>query len=468
MARLANQLVQVLATYATRPYTWGSIWVPLFCIALTLQIQEGESQADSFFVGFFAGSMCADLVRDQTRHQFAHPRSALLPGFALPHLLVVVAFAVCAVVPTPAILTMTLGTDFLLMTAVASATFAVTSAQYRFSENQFIHVLFPMLVTFAVFGLYMFGLSLWNLNITDITFTPASSIILLAASWTIIAANLVQLVRLCEDETAYHTSECSTAGRRLEARRWYTRKWGLSDMWNDRIRGFHHEDRQRIIRLLRHGVGPWPPEFLAISFIAIAVLYSSVLIYGEETGELGDVNNPLATFRLVPVLFGLLFPGAVAPPLARGRPILAAELLLPLSRKQLIDNLIIASAWNFAVLWTPFNALAVYLIWTAPGLDPSLLRITTFVFLSAAASVAMFGFALSIALWESLFERTIVAVFSAVLSPVVFLTWWFTRDAMSDVPFWIVGALLLSLGMWATRQARLAWLKLELGIRKLD
>ena len=100
--------------------------------------------------------MFADLVRDQTRQQFAHPRSALLPGFALPHLLAVVAFALCSVVLTPAILSMTLGTDFLLTTAVASATFAVASAQYRFTQNPIIQPLFPMLVAFALFGLYRF------------------------------------------------------------------------------------------------------------------------------------------------------------------------------------------------------------------------------------------------------------------------------------------------------------------------
>ena len=144
------------------------------------------------------------------------------------------------------------------------------------------------------------------------------------------------------------------------------------------------ESRLRVIRLLRHGYTAWPPEFTALLFIAAAVLYSCGTIYGEKTGEFGDPNGPLVTFRLVTVLFGLILPCAVAAPLVLNRPVVAAELLLPLTRKQLVDNSIIASAWNFAVYWIPLNVLSVCLIWTAPGLDPSVSRITTFVFLSAA------------------------------------------------------------------------------------
>lgn len=473
MARLANQFAQVFASYATRPYTWGSIWVPLGCIVFTLRTQAPESQSLSFFLGFFAGGMFADVVRDQTRYQFAHSRSALLPGFALPHLLAAVAFAACATVLTPAILTMTLGTDFLNTTAMASAMFAVSSAQYRFIRNPFIQPLFPMLVAFAIFGLYTLGLSLWNLNIAKITFTPASSLTLLAASWTYIAASFVRLVRIREDEPAYQASERSNAGRRAACGRWYlqglvsdsksyTRKSVLSDRWNDRIRGYHHGHRQCIVRLLRHGYNARPPELVAILFVALVVLYSCGTIYGEKIGEFGDPNLPLATYRLVTVLFGLILPVAVAPPIGLSRPVIAAALLLPLTRKQLIDNSIIASTWNFAVYWIPFNALSVYMIWNVPGLDPNLLRITTFVFLSAATSVATFGFMLALQLEGFHFVLAIVAVISPFLPAALFLTWWFMRDAMSDLPFWIVATLLLSLGTWAARHARLASLNPEL------
>jgi hypothetical protein len=473
MARLANQLIQVLATYTTRPWTWGSIWVPLGCVAFALRVNRDDPQAFSLFAGFFVGTMFADLVRDQTRLQFAHPRSALLPGFALPHLLAVVLFAVCAAVLTPAIITTTLRGELLFMAAVASLTFALISRQYKFIHSEHLRTVFPTLMVATIVSMYLYvAMALWGSENTALT--PASSITLIAASWAFLAVNFVRLVRLREDETAY-ASEHSTADRRQAVRHWYpqptvfypkryTRKWVLSDMWNDRIRGFHHESRQRIIRLLRHGGGALPPEFLTILFIAVAVLYSFRTIYLEKIGELSDSNlPPQATIRLVPILFGLLLPSTVAGPVALNRAALSAKLLLPLTRKQLIDNAIVASAWNFAVLWIPFSALSMYLIWAVPGLDLSLLRVATFAFISGATSVAAFCLGVSLAVWKSFFVATLAAIFSAFLAPALFLTWWFARDTTTDVPFWIISGFALSLGLWAMRRARLAWLNTELG-----
>jgi hypothetical protein len=418
--------------------------------------------------------MFAGLVRAQARLQFAHPRSALLPGFALPHLLAIVPFAVSATVLTPAIITMTLTGDFLFMAAVASATFAFVSGQYKFIHSEMIREVFPTLAGVAILTMSLFvGIALWGDG--NIAFTPASSLTLIAASWTYMAVSFVRLLRLREDDTAFRASERSTAGRRLEAAgpwafyglvsdlTWYTQKWLLSDMWNDRIDGYHGGSRQRLVRLLRHGYSAWPPELPAVWILAFCAGCAILFIYSSGQSEFP------ALWRLFPVLIALSFPGPLAAGLvARPRSILAAELVRPLSREQFIDGLLGASLWTFAALWITFNTWAVVVLWTYPGLDPSVSRIPTFVFLSAALSVAMFGFGLYSPAWMSLSLRILMNFFFLIIWFSVLPWWWFTRDTITDVPFWIISALALSLGLWATRQARLAWLNVELGINRLD
>jgi hypothetical protein len=458
MARLANQLVQVLVTYATRPHTWGSPWVPLGCVAFSLYTNSDDPQAFSLFTGFFVGTMFADLVRGQTRLQFAHPRSALLPGFALPHLLAVVPIAVCATVLTPAIITLTLSGDFLFMAAVASLTFALISSQYKFIHNELLAPVFPTLMVVAILMAYLFvTLPLWGSG--NIAFTPAGSIALIAASWAYMAANFVRLVRLRRHETAFQASQRSTTDWRLgwlvADKSWYTKKWRLSDMWNDRIGGFHQGSRLRITRLLRHGVSPWPPELLTAGPIAFCAACAVLFIYASGQGDFPVI------WRLFPLLVAFPFPAASTANLtARPPAILASDLLRPLSRQQLIDGYFAASLWAFILLWAIVNTLAVYVLWTYPGLEPSLARIPTFVLLSAALSVAMFGFML-----YNL--RFAINIFFLTAWFTVLPWWWFKRDTITDAPFWIISALALPLGLWATRRARLAWLNAELGIKRM-
>lgn len=470
MVRLINQLVQVLITYATRPYTWGSIWVPLGCVAFAIRVNGDDPAAFSLFAGFFVGTMFADLVRAQTRLQFAHSRSALLPGFAPPHLLAVVPFALCVTIVTPAIITVTLCGDFWFMAAIASLTFAVTSGQYKFIHNELIATVFPSLMVVAIIMVYLsVGIAWWGSG--NIALTPTGSITLVAASWAIMAVNSVRLVRLRQDESAYQASQRSAAGWRMGTghwcpqglaadKAWYTGKWRLSDMWNDRIGGFHHGSRPRIIRLLRHGATPWPPELPAICILAFCA--GCVVLFSYAEKEMPRLVFPAPIWRLFPVLIALSLPGPLAAGLvARPRPILAAELVRPLSREQFVDGLFGTSLWTFAALWITFNTWAVVVLWTYPGPNPSVSPIPTFVFLSAALNTAIFGSALYGPSGMSLSSRILMNFFFLIVWFTVLPWWWFTRDTVSDVPFWVIGTLSLSLGVWTIRSARRAWLNLE-------
>jgi len=458
MARLAKQLVQVLTTYVTRPYLWGSIWVPVGCVAFALWVNGSDPQAFSLFAGFFVGTLFADMVRDQTRRQFAHPRSALLPGFALPHLLAIVVFALFATVLAPAIVVLTIQGDFVFMAACASLTFALLSRQYTFIRNPLVVTLFPTMLAVAILYLYlMTALALWGSG--NIAPTSAGSIALIAASWALMAANFVRLAHLRHDETISQSSQRTTTDWRLgwfaADKSWYTKKWRLSDAWNDRIGGFHQRSRSRITRLLRHGVGPCPPELLTASPIAYCVACALVFIYASSQTEFP------AIWRLFALMIAFPFPAASTASLtARPPAVLSSDLLRPLTRKQLIHSYFAASLWASILLWTIVNVLAIYVLWTYPELDPSPSRIPTFVFLSAALSVAMFGF-------TSGRLRFAVNILFLAAWFTVLPSWWFSRDTITDVPFWIISALALSLGLWATRRARREWLEAEFGINPL-
>ena len=120
------------------------------------------------------------------------------------------------------------------------------------------------------------------------------------------------------------------------------------------------------------------------------------------------------------IFFSTFMPGYMGGEmLAQRRPRLAAELMRPLVRRDLIDGLLYATARNVAVSWLITNAglffVARYTL--REQLTPRV--IAMYLLFSIPACLATWGFSLRLAIWRSQFARlfAMTAVFSAARIP---------------------------------------------------
>ncbi len=469
MSMLARQISEVLEVYASRRSTWLVGGLLTAAVLLITYVEAfhgapGGSLDNTVIAAYLRCMFLAALFTDQVAWQFTHSRARLLPRFALPHLAFPVLIALVAGILLPAGIAAAQHTSMLQLAALNSAVFGlVLVVIYSASWVLGWAVLLPLLPSFLGYDFDDIRLD-WSMP---------TSIAVLTAGWMVTAYCFWRLAQLHEESRAYERLQAvSCRGRRKRAgwrdQVWFLHSWNKSppswrvaDLWNDRIGGYHQGNSARVVRLLQHGFGPKSPGLDALRCCGIMFLAALVVTYGEATE---DIRAPLETARLIPVLIFMAFPAGLAvDKLARRRPVLAREILLPLSREQLIDSLIHAAAWRAGLLWLAGNAIALPLLRNVPELAPSFWRLATYLFLSAAITFGMFGHLLVAVLWDLLASRILAMVTFLAVGLALMLLWWFNRDYLSDVPFWIAGGLMLAFGRAMYRSGRRDWLNLELG-----
>jgi hypothetical protein len=162
-------------------------------------------------------------------------------------------------------------------------------------------------------------------------------------------------------------------------------------------------------------------------------------------------------------MFTVFLPGQMAGEvLAQRRPRIANELFLPLARRQLMDGLLAASAYNSLVIWLIMN-LGLGIFTMSIGAEVTLQTAAMFILLSASTTIAAMGVSLRTAVWPSRMKRLFVAWLSwmALIPPIAL--WMTTRDKISDAPFLVASGLMLGIAAVLFHKARQAWLNLELG-----
>jgi hypothetical protein len=472
MWRHVEQTRQVGVTYVT--HRWAAlitlvalvlVIVPNLIAAISRRGPAEGAPAYGFLVGFPALFVTMFLVL-HAKAQFANPRARLMPGFAGPHLAALGGAVLGLVVLYPLVIAWCTRIDPL---GIVALTLAI-AAPYAWAAHA--NRMAWMLVPLAVFYSLMTerGVRWW---IVDAPTHRLLNLIIIAGGGALLAAWVWRLTRLHEEADDYRTPMSWPASRKAgtevpeqrrliaeQVRRNRLMSW-IGDTWHARLGGYHGHRRMRLARLLRYGFGSIPAELHAMSLLLIAIAPALLV---TQLGYISDESSPVPGVLLITAQFAILMPGMVVGQLlARRRPRLAGELLLPISRREWADGLLVASASNALVWWLTFNAGLILMVWPILGNRITPAIVAMFLLLSAAIALVLFGIALRTAFWNSLALRlgVIIVAFIALMAPLA--VWYGLHDRYGDWPFVAISLALGALGAGLVAGARRAWLNLELG-----
>lgn len=321
-------------------------------------------------IGFPVGG-CVFLLNTQAKWQFCNPRARLLPGYAGSHL-VMLAFILIAFVGILPLVAGQLGVNPLGAMACA----VTLAAPFLWAS----HANWP-LANMAAIALFF---SLYNHSVAAFWLSPDGAarwfplhLALLAAGWIAVVAWLWRLTRLREDAPDYglpldalvgsatriERTQASRAAM-LQLLRSPPTRW-LCDRWHNRLVGIRAGVPDARRRLLRYGFGATPVAAAALwmSLIFFATLW---IMSQTEVFQRGDA--PAAVLPALNIM--MIMPAMTAfGMLAMRRPRMPQELLLPLTRTQYIDGLLVALGRSVGIAWITVHAsLLALLAVIAPGL----------------------------------------------------------------------------------------------------
>jgi hypothetical protein len=464
---MITQIKQVGLVYLRQRSLWlvagfiGLVVIPNILAGMTSD--RGESPTLLFSLGMPMLSLLPFLV-GQVKMQFGHSRARLIPGFMVPHLGVLVGILLVAFVLYPIALARLSSTEPLGLMALGLAVGAPVIWGAHF--NRF----WPMLIALGVFYslLTQWGMDWWVANAAAHQVAHAAIVV---GGLALVAAWLRRLAHLNEEMDDYQNVYLAMLARRtgseaVEQRRVVASTFGrnkfmarVGDWWHESLGGYYGGSQAGLRRLLRYGYGPIPIEvqglFMLAMFVALGVFMSRFSLISSSGGNFGA----LWFF----MMFGILMPGQIAgETLAQRRPRVASELLLPLSRRQLINGLFSAAARNSVVLWLIMTA-GLGIVVAAVAASISLQDAVMFTLISASTTFAAMAVGLRFATWPSMSKRMLMCWLGwmVLIGPV--LAGWAHRDKIGDAPLLLLAAVLMAVGAGMLHHARKVWLNLELG-----
>lgn len=466
-ATLPRQIKQVSLTYITQRYLWPA-FVPFCPIAILMAVSSFRSRRGTpdavtpllFGIGIPMLTFLPFLV-GLAKSQVAHSRARLVPRFWPAHLIVLAGTLLALTILLPLVAAWISGFAMLGMLAVAMAVGA--PALWGSHLNR----IGPMLAALVAFYSLLTGAGL-NWWIIDSPKHYGIHFVIFIVGAFLIAAWIWRLSQLHEESDDYQNPYLWFLSRRIggeavEQRRIVAaqvrRNWLLGmvgDWWHTRLGGYYGGERAGLVRLLRYGFQPTPIEFQGLWFCMMVLCMGIFFTQFSLNSNNGAVSG--GYFFIVP--FATLIPGLLpGEMLAQRRPRTANELLLPLSRRQLIDGLFTAAARNAVTLWLMIH-IAIAVVVAMADLSLTLRTIAMFLLLSATTTFATLGIGLRFSVWPSMAKRlfTIVLASNFVGG---FLGWILRRNSLGDAQLITSAVVLVAIGIWAIRSARSAWLNLE-------
>jgi hypothetical protein len=468
---MLQQIKQIAITYLAHRkmligvLVWGGLMLAPQLIAIASSSSGSADAAQPiamvlgmplvFFMPFLVGHV---------KMQFAHPRCRLMPRFLPPHLTTLCGLLGVLLFGCPLLIARLTGFEPLGLVALALAT--AVPAIWGAHFGRFLWYFIAIAVFYSL--LTDWGVRWWILEASQ---HRALHALVVMANGSLLAGWLWRLAHLYEESDDYLVVFNWRIGRRsegeqIEQRRliaaWLRRSKFtamISDSWLRRIGGYHGGAPWRLVRLMQFGAAMIPPELNAAM---MAVMLLGVTMFMIEFSFIGRDSGPGSLWFMVQL--AILMPGMFAgESLFQRRPRMAPELLRPLSRTQYCNAILAASSWNVATAWAIMHAaLAVALLRVTEG-QLSLAPIAMFVLLSAATALAALGLGIRLAVWDSYMKRMGVTMLAWLGLAMPIAAWWALRDDFGDWPFALVAAVMAALGVGLIREARHAWLNLELG-----
>ena len=467
------QCLQVVHTYTTRRLLILGVAVGFLFCCLFLFIASSDEQVfgQMAFACLGFPMMIGGLVlASHAKYQFVHPRSQLIPGYATPHLLVLVGLVLCLTLLYPLVVAWRINGD-----VVGLLAFAALFVSMVLWQIQTLSSLLSLAVLAIFFSLYSPAVLLfWTADLPELL--PAR-LGLLMLGWTGIAAWLWRLPNMSEQDSDYLIPVQSGLGNqsrveKSEARHLVTRMiakhhlhgW-MIDRWHDQLAQVKAPAEDKRPRLLEYGMRTLPVQVMVPQMILMIVSIVTVQYY-VMSGLHGDSEHNTS---LVPMLVGqcgfilLLCPMMASQMLAMRRPRLAQDLMLPMTREALVDGLF----WQItqSVLWAlvPTLVLVVLATWALARQYFTPLNVVAFCCAATAVQPLTIVASLHMALIQSGMKRLFCLLLAMYPLAGLAVGIFFTFLNAGPIVGTIFAAAVFALGYVSFGGARHAWLKAEFG-----
>jgi hypothetical protein len=343
---MANQLWQVFRTYITSRifWFWVGYWI-LMCVIACLNKNHTPTKPGSIFIPLFPSFMLGIMVGGHLKTQFSNPRARMLPDFAIAHLIVPGIIIAAMITLDAVIITWAWGCSFL--TAAGFVLIMLAPIFWSVYLNQFI---FSLLLQIPFFVLvfapqYFIG----TILIAD----PISASLLVFFGLAIFAALGMSLLKLNEDMPGYsHPTlgfnwDLTTKEGRRNRRQWDAQSINSSKFWGwlydfeFRLAFRWLSDKAPFRRLLLNQLAEdFSCLFLAlIMFLGITFIYSSS--HNLRSALIDSFSLSFVAIVAMAVICGIWL---------RRWPYLSRELLLPVSRKDFVRDIVRSNAFDMAAI----------------------------------------------------------------------------------------------------------------------
>lgn len=324
-----KQWFAVLRTYRLhRP--WVTFFMLQFFIMVAVVRFCGGSSPKDFWKcsGFILVGALASLI-SHVKEQFAHPRSKLMPNFMASHVGILGILLLVLLVIIPAIVSCLSGLP-LLGTVSFAALFGAVNLWVQQTKHPRVQLFAMPLYLLLFFSVMLsmadvnsvwiyFGINFWIESNPDFTFVHS---IILITSWIGISLWLRQLTQAAEETTRVPSNQGIQ---------------GLfSDRWLEKIARqtiTTNLDRQRT---LRYGMTPTPPLVRNVfgPILAIGMALSVAFLIGDKDS---DYRKLAIIVGMGYCIFGSVISSGI---LLQKRTRLSQELMLPMTRRSLIDGIL--------------------------------------------------------------------------------------------------------------------------------
>lgn len=469
-----NTYLAVAHTYTSRRWMVLASVGGLLCLAAMLfamgrasdNMQGGVMGMNSLALPLMIGGL---LLAMQAKYQFVHPRARLTPGFATPHIVVLIVLLLCLVMLYPMVASWHL--HYAPLGALAFSALFVALVVWQIQVMSGLLSLASLALFFSYFQPTI--AAFW---VADAPGLALPRIAVFLVGLVGIGAWLWRLTIMREQDGDYlvpvqsgfsQQSRMEKSEARQLISRWISRnplQRLAVDSWHDRLATLPPQSEADRPRLLRYGMWMVPMPLMAVQMLVMIVVIALVqflMFNSMKTGEGGIQPGPMVLGQLA--ILSLVTPFIGCHMLATRRTRLGQDLLLPLTREALIDGF--RRQLVAMLLWT-LGPAAIGAAVAAPLIAPDVITLDK-VFAAVATGIAIQPLMLALSLRLALIQSGLKRMFGMVLvlyllmgiAVVSFST--FTKAGYG----WgaLIVVMTLALGIWSLKWARRAWLNAEFG-----
>jgi hypothetical protein len=468
-----SRLAAVAATYSSRRFFW---WVAAAAglyvvIAILLAPPADPGSANSWaqaLVGLPA-MMSAFLLASQAKWQFVNPRARTLPGYTAPHLATLLLLALVGLGGLQSLAASRVGLNVLGAAACAIGIGACFT--WAMHATRTIPNLLGLVIFFSLMS--KVGCNFW-LHPAFAADGRLAHLAILATGWASIGRWLFRLARLNEECQDYNIPvqaqsgsatrmERSQASRNMAlqlSRSGLTR--AVADWWHDCLTAYRPRTLGDYQRLLRYGFAAAPIELNLVMFggMMMVIFYFTGQMVSSDTGQMAPSDHG---FLFGPLMMFSIWPGSVPGQfLTMRRARLAQELLLPLTRRELVDGIGWALVRMTTISWVTLALACVGLSLSIGVQLPARDRLAGWLIISLAVQPYLLGFMTYIARVSSAavrFALMMLGLLPCMLAGMAGIGILHAAGLGALLPY---AALLVAVGVAVTSYSRKAWLILEL------